>query len=311
MSTDSIDHPDLPSLLTPDQVDCYERDGFVVIERFFNDAELNTIQAGVWRQFPSGPEYMANPEQFAQFVAHAQAALSKYPWQELDANMLPLHPRLHDVARQLIGSDDIRLYKAELWAKYGGGPNYEQEHHRDFGNHTLAVPSRDRRWRQLTTYVYLVDVDETNGATAIVPKHLTDHIPLGIRKVEPASEIAQHLRAHELRLCAPAGSLVLYSTEVFHRATSFDDPHGSRFLALIDFRGADATWTNKQSYGDRGLAPEMSAVVVAATPRQRGVLDIPLPGHPYWTEQTISDMIIRYPDIDMHPYREAAATVLP
>jgi hypothetical protein len=33
------------------------------------------------------------------------------------------------------------------------------------------------------------------------------------------------------------------------------------------------------------------------------LLDIPAPGHPYWTDQTIADMEVRYPGIDMNPYR--------
>ena len=35
----------------------------------------------------------------------------------------------------------------------------------------------------------------------------------------------------------------------------------------------------------------------------RTLIDIPAPGHPYWTAQTIADMEIRYPGIDMSPYR--------
>ena len=37
----------------------------------------------------------------------------------------------------------------------------------------------------------------------------------------------------------------------------------------------------------------------------RTLLDIPAPGHPYWTDQTIADMEVRYPGIDMAPYRTA------
>ena len=62
------------------------------------------------------------------------------------------------------------MYKGELWAKYGGATDYDQHHHRDFGNHTLVVPSIQRQWMQVTTFTYLCDVDEHNGAPAAVPK---------------------------------------------------------------------------------------------------------------------------------------------
>jgi hypothetical protein len=100
-----------------------------------------------------------------------------------------------------------------------------------------------------------------------------------------------------------AGTVLIYSTEVFHRATSLTAPDATRFTVLADYRAADATWTNKHAFGDHGNCPEMIEFVTNVDPDTRTLLDIPAPGHPYWTEQTISDMEVRYAGIDMAPYR--------
>ena len=47
----------------------------------------------------------------------------------------------------------------------------------------------------------------------------------------------------------------------------------------------------------------MIEFVTNVDPDTRTLLDIPAPGHPYWTDQTIADMEVRYPGIDMSAYR--------
>ncbi|MEY2400066.1 MAG: hypothetical protein QOJ08_177, partial [Ilumatobacteraceae bacterium] len=198
----------------------------------------------------------------------------------------------------VLGVDDVRLYKGELWAKYSGNTDYDQHHHRDFGNHTLVVPSTERRWTQVTTFTYLCDIDEHNGATAAVPKRYSAQIPLGQRGTEPGD-----LRDREVLASGKAGTTLVYSTEVFHRATSMAGHPASRFTVLADYKSADNGWTNKQAFGHHGQRPEMIELVTNADPATRTLLDIPAPGHPYWTDQTIADMEVRYPGIDMNPYR--------
>ena len=74
-----------------------------------------------------------------------------------------------DLAERFLGSVDLHLYDALLWAKYGGAVDYDQVHHRDFVNHSLVVPNRDDPGRQMTSFVLLSDVDEEDGPTKVVP----------------------------------------------------------------------------------------------------------------------------------------------
>ena len=285
-------------VLTEEQLDTFNTDGFVMVPDLLSPDEVDRFRKGIWDTFPTPEDYFADPEAYARFTNTPFSGLSNFPWASPDLNRLVVHPRLVSIVRQILGVDDIRLYKGELWAKYSGNTDYDQHHHRDFGNHTLAVPSTQRRWMQVTTFTYLCDVDESNGATAAVPKQYSADFPLGQNRTQPGQ-----LRDREVLASGKAGTALVYSTEVFHRATSMTGTNASRFTVLADFKAADATWTNKHAFGNHGNQPEMIEFVTNIDADTRTLLDVPAPGHPYWTEQTIADMTVRYPGIDMDPSR--------
>jgi hypothetical protein len=287
-------------VLTDEQFERFQTDGFVLVPDLLTADELAVMRDGVWKNVPSPERYFKDPAAYTHLTNHPFAGLTNFPWASPELNRVVAHPKILSIVRQILGVDDIRLYKGELWAKYAGNTDYDQHHHRDFANHTLVVPTTRREWMQVTTFIYLCDIDESNGATAAVPKHYSADIPLGQRGTEPGE-----LRDKEVLACGPAGTVLVYSTEVFHRATSFKSPTASRFTVLADYRAADAPWTNKQAFGNLGQRPEMIEFVTNVDPATRTLIDVPAPGHPYWTEQTIADMEVRYPDIDMAPYRAA------
>lgn len=286
-------------MLTPDQLEQFETDGFVVVPDVLGAAEADELLHAAWEQFPSPERYFADPEAFAHLTATPFSGLANFPWVSPQLNRLAAHPHIVSTVRQILGTDDVRLYKGELWAKYAGETDYDQHHHRDFGNHTLVVPTTAvRRWMQITTFTYLCDVDASNGATAAVPKRYSEHIPLGERRTRPGE-----LRDCEVLASGKAGSTLFYSTEIFHRGTALKEPGASRFTVLLDYKAADAPWTNKHSFGHLGQRPEMIEFVTNVDADTRTLLDVPAPGHPFWTEQTIADMEVRYPGIDMSAYR--------
>ena len=46
--------------------------------------------------------------------------------------------------------------------------------------------------------------------------------------------------------------------------------------------------------------------MVKMTPRQRDLFGWPPPGDTYWNAQTLSDVALRYPGIDLTPYGATA-----
>jgi hypothetical protein len=285
--------------VTEAHIDELEERGFVVIPGFLSPDEIAAAQEGLWEVYPKPEGFFAHPEKYPTFETPMRG-LQNYPWSSFALNRLPLHPGLLDAAERILGTPDIQLCKAELLAKYAGAADYEQDLHRDYGNHTLVVPRQDGRWRELTTILYLDDVTPENAAPAFVPRMHTDGIKLGHTQLPD-----QSLRAFEEQATGPAGSLVLYFYDVFHRAVRFAEGHYARFVLFADYRQTDMVWTGKHAFPVAGNRPPMNELVERIDARQRTVLGFPAPGHEYWNEQTLADTQIRYPNIDLEAYREA------
>lgn len=284
-------------VLSAEQQRRFHTDGYVLVPGAVDPNTIERAAAALPTEFPTPDEFFADPDAYADL--HGPFAGNRdFPWNHLDLNLVAADPWLTAAAEQLLDSTDISIYKAELWAKYAGAGPYDQGHHRDFGNHTLVVPRADGRWRQVTTFVYLTDVGPGDGPTAVVPRPETTHIPLGERKV-PFGDLFDR----ELTVAGPAGSVLLYQTDVFHRGTELIGERSSRFAALIDFKHNDMSWGGKHAWPHRANAPALSEFLSAINPRQRYLFGFPPPGHEYWNEQTLADVQIRYPEMDLDPYR--------
>lgn len=269
-----------------------------MLEHFVDAKILAAAQAQLHLHYPTPAIYHKNPNAYPEFSASQFAGLVNFPWASFDLNRIVVSDDMLELAEQILETGDIRITKGELWAKYQGAINYDQMFHRDFGNHTLVVPREDHRWKELTTFIYLSDVTKGNGATALIPRQHTDHIPLGSRYLEDENEFEDHVIFIE----APAGSLVLYSYDVFHRGVQIDTPGGYRFMMLADYARRDAPWIDRHAWPHHGGRKEMQEFIEGINVKQRNLFDIPPPGHPYWNTQTLKDMQIRYPGMDLTPY---------
>ena len=95
-----------------------------------------------------------------------------------------MHDVLLDLAEDLLGTEDIRLYMALVTAKYANqSSHFNQLLHTDYPNHMLVVP-RTERLPAARDFVYLTDVTAANGATRLVSVTKTSAHPRG----EPHSE---------------------------------------------------------------------------------------------------------------------------
>ena len=279
------------------ELDCH---GFVVVEGFLAGAELREAQAGFHDDFPT-LEQLENDVARYGYLREGQFTGNRSgPFRSLAVNRIAHHEHLLDAAERFCGTSDIELYKTELWAKYGDGVDYEQDLHRDYGNHSIVVPREDRRWPQMTTFVLLSDVTAADGPTMVVPRPCSARVPLHVRR-DP--DDSHDLRRHEVPVLGPAGSLFIYTTDVFHRGSSIE-PGRHRFAVLFDYMEAGPRWQGRKRWADTANQfDEWNAILGDATPRQREIYGFPPVGHPYWNEQTARDVGERWPAIDMSPYR--------
>ncbi|MGI9600731.1 MAG: phytanoyl-CoA dioxygenase family protein [Acidimicrobiales bacterium] len=275
--------------------------GFVVVENVIGSDELQAAQDALWDHYPRPDDYFADPSAHSWVGKNAFSGLREGPYPQWALNQLTYHPDLVDAAERFLRTTDLELYKSELWGKYSGATDYEQQLHRDFGNHSLVVPRRDRRWTQLTTFVLLSDVTDQDGPTALVPRAAGDELPYRIRHLEPGA-----LADHEVRATAPAGSVLLYSTDVLHRGTDFTAAGRSRFALLADYQARGAPWNGKMAWPNKAMNPGFGEMMVRASVRERDLFGWPRPDSGYWDEQTLADVARRYPGIDLDPYTGVA-----
>lgn len=273
-------------------------EGFAIMDGFLAADELAAAQEGMFEDLPRPDVYFADPDAHRDFAESQFAGIRNPPYRSWAVNRLAFHPDLVDAAERFCGSTDLQLYKVELWAKYSGAVDYDQAHHRDYGNHNLVVPRTDGWWPQLTTFTLLSDVTAADGPTKIVPRSIGDELPLVPRRLQPGQ-----LAEHEVPVIGPAGSILLYTTDVFHRGSAFSGHPRSRFVLLADYCRRGNPWQGMISWPRLATYPGWSEMLGRMTLRERDLFGFPPPGHEYWNEQTVRDVGARYPDIDMAPYR--------
>jgi hypothetical protein len=276
-------------------------EGFAVVEGFLTADELDAARAALFEIFPTPDDYFADPDAHARHVRHQFAGLRPGPFPSWELNRLAFHPDLVDAAERFCGTTDLQLYKVELWAKYSGGADYDQPHHRDYGNHSLVVPRRDGRWPQLTTFTLLSDVTDADGPTKVIPRSIGDPVPFVPRELEMGDLVDE-----EVAVVGPAGSLLLYTTDVLHRGSAMTGERRSRFSLLADYSARGNPWMGKMSWPGLAPHPGWQELVERTTVRERDLFGFPPPGHEYWNEQTLADVQARYPGMDMTPYRDGA-----
>ena len=213
-----------------DATAAWRRDGFVVLPGYLHGPELKAAQRDLAGVYPSAEEYHAAPGEGRNrvYTGDEFGGIIAFPFPAVALCRVVVHDKLVALAEAFFGTEDIRIYAAELWAKYTGAASYEQEHHRDYLNHTPLVPSTgDLRWRGLEMFIWLSDVQEDHGPTHVVPLPVTAGVPAlphgYLRSERP------DFYEREQSGAGPAGTVVAYSTDTFHRGTAMTAPRSGRF----------------------------------------------------------------------------------
>jgi len=286
--------------------DAWETDGWCVIPSVIPADDLAGAQNASARLFPSAEEMDSGVtnERTEPWRTTFDAKWPEFPYRSRSLNRLPFHPAVLDLATSFLGSDDLRLYMSVLTAKYANqSSGYNQLLHADFPNHSILVPQLDDPYPQLELFIYLTDVSASSGATRMVSRRKTAHIP-----------VEQHTLAYtdfpELYddpgvAEGPAGSIVAYRPDVYHRSVDVTAPGLRRIMMHVSYRLAEAEWSQYQAWAFKGFSTEWHNFVQASGPTELALLGFPKPGHPYWTADTIRRVNARYPGLDMAPWRAA------
>ena len=298
----------------PEHTEAWRRDGGVVIERFFTPEEVAAVVADFEMVFPA-PTTVAEglhekpAGQIGRFSEQQFATFAPIPFDCSPAlNLIGVHPALVELARELLGADDVHLYQCQAWAKFTGQADYDQPFHCDFVNHTLTVPAEDVADSSVTILCYFTDVSETHGPAHYVtrPESNTVADPTTVLLADDA-QLAR-LQADLLPLArssaAPAGSVFPYGIDVYHRGTNMTEPGGRRYAVMACFKRTGNDAVAYHSWASDHHKP-WSEIFNHATPEQLSCFGVQSPGDPFWTAVTLERAQRRYPHWDLTPYRAA------
>jgi ectoine hydroxylase-related dioxygenase (phytanoyl-CoA dioxygenase family) len=293
-----------------EHVEAWRKDGFVVLERFFDQREYEAVLADFETLYRDAgkSDGVGNPRQLRDGDdARANRTLQfknihVLPYEASSAlNLISLHPELIAFARALLGVEDVRLYQSHTWAKYTGEADYDQEFHCDYGNHTLLVPADEPARRTVDFIVYLTDVTIEHGPLRYVTK--PDVLAaLGRSALSAPTESEQRaLLEKERAAVVPAGSLVAHGIDTMHRGSNLTAPNGRRFSITVGYKAAGSDQIGFHVWQATKNRP-WHLVFDHATAEQLACLGIPKPGDPYWTRRTLELTQARWPGWDMTEY---------
>ncbi|MFC4017565.1 phytanoyl-CoA dioxygenase family protein [Micromonospora sp. GCM10011542] len=301
-----------------DTVRAWQTDGFVILPGFLSTDELASAVRELELLFPSAEGFHDGTDpRRERFLGDEFAGIDTFPFASTEISLLAVHDRILALARALLGDDDIHLYGAESWAKYTGACDYDQELHRDYLNHTILVPSTTPGCQQVEMFVFLNDVPEELGPPHLVSRTRTADLPAvpnWLPRVDRAGagrfvdcDGRADLYEAEVSGAGPAGTVIAFDPGTFHRGTGLTAPRGARYSMQVCFRPAAVQWGQRVGWAVRSWTPEWVDLVGRASPRQLRALGFPPPGHRYWTPETLAGMALRYPTLDLVPWRAADA----
>ena len=304
-----------------DEVARWREHGWILLEGLVPAEEIDAAAGDLYALFPTAEEYHADPEGETERRLGRPAPVDEFPWPAQGPgfrhdqhrwmgafpfagsgllNRLVVHSSIVDFAVRALGGADVRLYQAQVSAKYTGITNYEQPMHTD-RNHSWLPPVGEAPWWHVEGFLYLSDVGPTSAPTRLVSvlesagRRTTG--PLMMPDRDPA------LYAAEQGAAGARGSYLAYRSDVFHRAVDLTEPGGARFLLNASYKLAGQDWVGYHTMQSRSTSPHWVAFVEASTPAELALFGFPPPGHPIWNPALLDATQRLYRGLDTTPWR--------
>ena len=186
-------------------------------------------------------------------------------------------------------------------------------YHIDHNTNCILPPSTDTdHFSYVNSAIYLHDVVDDGAPMLVIPgshRHTSDIFvnAYATDNMAGPSQIRDLRKVEGLAAPVPStatkGSALFYSSYLLHAAQPFQNTRKQRAFWTLSMSRRDAAgWTkfaNPFMYGEREF---MLPVTTRTTPRVRSLFGWPEPGHPYYTEQTLSLLAQALPGFDTAPY---------
>lgn len=286
--------------ITEKQTEHLLEHGYVIVPGFLSQAELSTAHENMLRYFPEPDELEATPERYSWIMEDPEHLQFEFPFAGDALNDVSTHADIVEFVERILGTPDVLLSQAAIWAKYAGTGDFEQGLHLDYQGNTLVVPRDDGDYRQVNMILYYSEVTEEMAPTYVVSQRETRDLPLW--PTHRTRKRNENLYSKERPVLANAGDLLIFTMRTWHRASAMTAERGVRFTHHLVYRAATHAFQGYHHWPRMGENELMQEFIARATPRQRQVLGFPKPGDSYWNDQTRAGVKLRYPTMDMSVY---------
>ena len=224
--------------LSDEQIDQYRTEGFLVVERLFDAADLARVDATIRQmteQALAGGDFSKVLELEPQPVDGKRIPRRIFnPYDQHETfRALALDPRLLDKIESLIGGDfNLQHSKLNMKPAKVGSP---VEWHQDMAYFPHTNDDL------VTTLVYLDDASEENGCLQVLPRHHTHYFNHAGSDGRFAGMITESLTdfGKPRSLPAPAGSVIFMHCITPHASLPNLSSHPRRTL-IYEYRANDA-----------------------------------------------------------------------
>lgn len=173
------------------EIATWRDDGWVLLDSLIATDVIDAAAADLADLVPSAQEFHADPAAaIARWVGAPARKPEIFTWPPDGPGFRPeqhvwnvdvpfagsgallrlvVHHAVVDFVERALGTRDVRLYQAQVSAKYAGMTNYEQPMHTDRNHSWLPAPEDGRHW-QVQLFCYLSDVDEHSAPTHLVAR---------------------------------------------------------------------------------------------------------------------------------------------
>ena len=256
--------------LSDDHLKTFEEQGFVVVENFYEEEQRARIAAALRETIPSWEEVKEDPPENSLHD-------DDFPYGEQLFNRLIVDWDLIDFVQRALDTEEIHFRYAHNWAKYPQPPASDPNLHIDNVNNSLLPVCGDKRYAQISSWYFPEGVGEDQAPMRIIPK------PFG-------RDLSK-----KILLVVPAGTLMIFSTHLWHSATVFTGKEGQRYSVTRIYGRADHYWEGMTCFTNLAVKERFASFIATLTARERELFRFPPAGHSYYNSETLPRLEEMYP----------------
>src|SRR4051812_21168403 len=205
--------------------------------------------------FPTSDELAATPQRYGSIFEDPEHLQVEFPFADDALNHVSTHPEIVAFVERILGTRDILLSQAAIWAKYASTGDFDQGLHLDYQGNTLVVPRDDGDYRQVNMILYYTDVTPEMGPTYVVSQEETRELPLW--PTHRPRKKNEKLYEDERPVLAQAGDLLIFSMRTWHRASDMTAESGARFSHHFVWRSAAHNFQGYHLWSRMGENPDL------------------------------------------------------